>query len=187
MAHARRPFYEIAQATHSPLAQSALVEIGKLYAIEADLKHRPSPERARERRARAGPILKNFKFWLDETYARSPPKSAIAKALAYAINRWRALNRYLDDGMLNIDNNPVENAIRGICLGRRNWLFAGSEAGGRRAAQFYTLIESAKFNGVNPTAYLKHVLTALPSARAKDLDALLPWNFQPQPEPEIIT
>ena len=82
-------------------------------------------------------------------------------------------------------NNPVENAIRGVCLGRRNWLFAGSEAGGRRAAQFYTLIESAKLNGVNPTAYLRHVLTVLPSATAKDLDALLPWNFQPQPEPEL--
>jgi transposase len=186
MAHARRPFYEITQATGSPIAQSALIEIGKLYAIEADLKHLPAQERASERRARAGPILKNFKCWLDETYARSPPKSAIGKALAYAINRWGALIRYLDDGMLNIDNNPVENAIRGICVGRRNWLFAGSEAGGRRAAQFYTLIESAKLNGVNPNAYLKHVLTALPSARAKHLDALLPWNCQPQPEPEVL-
>ena len=186
MAHARRPFHEITQATGSPIAQSALIEIGKLYAIEADLKHLPAQERASERRARAGPILKNFKCWLDQTYAKSLPKSAIGKALAYAINRWGALIRYIDDGMLNIDNNPVENAIRGICVGRRNWLFAGSEAGGRRAAQFYTLIESAKLNGVNPNAYLKHVLTALPSARAKDLDALLPWNFQSQPEPEVL-
>jgi transposase len=80
----------------------------------------------------------------------------------------------------------VENAIRGIALVRRNWLFAGREAGGRRAAQFYTLIESAKLNGVNPSVYLKHVLTTLPSAKTKDLDALLPWNFQPQPEPEVV-
>jgi transposase len=87
---------------------------------------------------------------------------------------------------LNIDNNPVENAIRGVCLGRRNWLFAGSEAGGRRAAQFYTLIESAKFNSVNPNAYLTHVLTELPSARAKDLDALLPWNFKSPSVPELV-
>ena len=185
MAHARRPFYEIAQATGSPIAQSALITIGKLYEIEAQVKHLHAEQRAAQRQVRAGPILAEFKRWLDTSYAKSPPRSAIGKALAYAINRWGALIRYLDDGMLNIDNNPVENAIRGICLGRRNWLFAGSEAGGRRAAQFYTLIESAKLNGVNPNAYLRHVLTTLPSAKAKDLDALLPWNFQPQPEPEF--
>jgi transposase len=179
MAHARRPFYEIAQATGSPIAQSALIEIAKLYAIERELKSLPPEARASERQARAGPILAEFKRWLDGTHAQSPPKSAIAKALAYAINRWTALIRYLDDGALNIDNNPVENAIRGICLGRRNWLFAGSEAGGRRAAQFYTLIETARLNGVNPNAYLRHVLTELPSAKAKNLDALLPWNFRP--------
>jgi len=186
MAHARRPFYEIAQATGSPIAQSALIEIGKLYGIEAELKHLPPEERAAQRQARAGPILAEFKRWLDTTYAKSPPKSAIGKALAYAIKRWTALIRYLDDGLLNIDNNPVEHAIRGICLGRRNWLFAGSEAGGRRAAQFYTLIESAKLNGINPSAYLTHVLTALPSAKAKDLDALLPWNFKPPTVPEVV-
>jgi transposase len=186
MAHARRPFYEIAQATGSPIAQNALISIGKLYEIEAELKRLPAEERAACRQARAGPILAQFKPWLDATYAKSPPKSAIGKALAYAINRWGALTRYLDDGWLNIDNNPVENAIRGICLGRRNWLFAGSEAGGRRAAQFYTLIETAKLNGVNPNAYLKHVLTVLPAARARDLDALLPWNFKPQTEIDVL-
>lgn len=185
MAHARRPFYEIAKATDSPIAQSALIQIGRLYGIEAELKHLPAEQRTTERQARAGPILAEFKRWLDATHAKSPPKSAIGKALGYTIRRWPALIRYLDDGVLNIDNNPVENAIRGICLGWRNWLFAGSEAGGRRAAQFYTLIESAKLNGINPTAYLTHVLTVLPSAKAKDLDALLPWNFQPQPEPEL--
>ena len=160
MAHARRPFHEIAQATGSPVAQSALLEIGKLYAIEAELKQLPAAERAVQRRARAGPILVNFKRWLDATHAKCPPKSAIGKAIAYSINRWPALIRYLDDGMLNIDNNPVENAIRGIALGRKNWLFAGSEAGGRRAAQFYTLIESAKLNGVKPDAYLPRCQTS---------------------------
>ena len=186
MAHARRPFYEIAEATGSPTAQSALLVIGKLYEIEAQLKALPAHERVSERKERAAPILADFKSWLDQTYANAPPKSAIGRALAYAINRWSALTRYLENGMLNIDNNPVENAIRGIALGKRNWLFAGSEAGGRRAAQFYTLIETAKLNGVNPNDYLTHVLTALPSAKAKDLDALLPWNFQPQPEPEVV-
>lgn len=186
MAHARRPFYEIAEATGSPIAQSALIVIGKLYEIEVQLKALSAHERARERKKHAAPILADFKPWLDQTYANAPPKSAIGQALAYAINRWTALTRYLEDGMLNIDNNPVENAIRGVALGKRNWLFAGSEAGGRRAAQFYTLIETAKLNGVNPSAYLTHVLTALPSAKATDLDALLPWNFQPQPEPEVV-
>jgi transposase len=186
MAHARRPFYEIAQATGSPIAQSALIEIGKLYAIEREVKHLLPGERAAQRQARAGPITAEFKRWLDATYAKSPPQSAIGKALAYSIHRWPALTRYLEDGWLNIDNNPVENAIRGIALGRKNWLFAGSEAGGRRAAQFYTLIETAKLNGVNPQAYLTHVLTQLPSAKAKDLDALLPWNYRPQPLPDII-
>lgn len=85
---------------------------------------------------------------------------------------------YLHDGMLGIDNNPVENAIRGIALGRRNWLFAGSEGGGHRAALFYTLIETAKLNGVDPHAYLTHVFEQLPSATSADLDALLPWNFE---------
>jgi len=186
MAHARRPFYEIAQATGSPIAQSALIEIAKLYMIERDLKHLPPEQRCEQRRARAGPILAEFKGWLDATHAQSPPKSAIGNALAYSINRWPALIRYLDDGWLNIDNNPVENAVRGIALGRRNWLFAGSEAGGRRAAQFYSLIESAKLNGVNPRDYLTHVLTELPSARARDLDALLPWNYPRQSPPDII-
>jgi transposase len=186
MAHARRPFYEIAQATGSPIAQHALVEIGKLYGIEREVKHLLPEERARLRQQRAGPILVQFKRWLDETYAKSPPQSAIGKALAYSINRWTALMRYVEDGWLNIDNNPVENAIRGSALGKRNWLFAGSEAGGRRAAQFYTLIETAKLNDINPHDYLKHILTALPSAKARDLDGLLPWNFCPQPQLEVV-
>lgn len=186
MAHARRAFYEIAQATGSPIAQSAPVEIGKLYAIEREVKHLLPEERVACRHQRAGPILAEFKRWLDETYAKSPPKSAIGNALAYSINRWPALTRYLEDGWLNIDNNPVENAIRGIALGRKNWLFAGSESGGRRAAMFYTLIETAKSNSVNPHAYLTHVLTKLPTAKAKNLDALLPWNYRRQPEPEVV-
>lgn len=186
MAHARRPFYEILQATGSPIAQHALIEIGRLYGIERDVKDLPPEQRAHCRQQRAGPILNEFKRWLDESYAKSPPQSAIGKALAYSINRWTALTRYLDDGWLNIDNNPVENAIRGSALGKKNWLFAGSEAGGRRAALFYTLIETAKLNNLNPYEYLKHILTALPSAKAKDLDALLPWNFHPQPQPEVV-
>ena len=185
-AHVRRQFFEVFEATKSPAAQTALVEIGKLYDIERDLKERPPDERLAARRQRAGPILAAFKAWLDKTYGKSPPRSALAKAMLYTLNRWKALNAYLADAMLGIDNNPVENAIRGIALGRKNWLFAGSELGGERAARFYTLIETAKFNGVDPHAYLTHIFERLPSAKAADLDSLLPWNFAPQRVADVV-
>lgn len=177
MAHARRQLFEVWEATRSPAAQTALLEIGKLYEIEREVKDLSAEERVAERRRRAAPILAAFKRWLEKTYAKSPPRSALGKALLYCLNRWKALVRYLDDGHLNIDNNPVENCIRGIALGRRNWLFAGSEGGGQRAALFFTLIETCKLNGVEPYAYLVDILTRLPTAKARDLDALLPWNY----------
>lgn len=184
-AHARRQFFDVAQATDSPIARSALLEIGKLYEIEREVKDLGAEDRAAERRRRAAPILAAFKDWLETTYAKSPPRSSLAKAILYTLNRWKALLRYLGDGNVNIDNNPVENAIRGIALGRKNWLFAGSEGGGERAALFYTLIETAKLNGIDPHAYLVDVLTRLPSAKARDLDALLPWNYRPQQAPDV--
>jgi transposase len=185
-AHVRRQFFEVWEATQSPTAQAAIAEIGKLYEIERDLKEHPPDERRTERIRRAAPILAAFKLWLDKTYAKSPPRGELAKAIHYTLNRWKALQRYLADGMLAIDNNPVENAVRGIALGRKNWLFAGSEGGGHRAALFYTLIESAKLNGVDPHAYLAHVLERLPSAKAVDLDSLLPWNYTPQSQTDVL-
>lgn len=177
--------FEVWEATKSPTAQAAIAEIGKLYEIERDLKGRPPDERRDERIRRAAPILTAFKTWLDKTYAKSPPRGELAKAIHYTLNRWKALQRYLADGMLAIDNNPVENAIRGIAVGRKNWLFAGSEGGGHRAALFYTLIETAKLNGIDPHAYIAYVLERLPSAKAADLDSMLPWNFTPQPQPHL--
>lgn len=184
-AHVRRQFFEVWETTKSPVAQAAIAEIGKLYEIERDLKEHPPDERCAERKRRAAPILAAFKPWLEKTYAKSPPRGELAKAIHYTLNRWKALTRYVADGMLAIDNNPVENAVRGIAVGRKNWLFAGSEGGGRRAALFYTLIESAKLNDVEPHAYLAHVLERLPSAKAADLDALLPWSFAPQRQPDV--
>ena len=186
MAHARRQLFEVWEATKSPAAQTALIEISKLYEIEAELKDLSAEERATERRRRAAPILAAFKNWLEKTYAKCPPRGALGKAILYCLNRWKALVRYLDDGYLNIDNNPVENAIRGIALGRRNWLFAGSETGGQRAALFCTLIETCKLNGVDPHAYMVDVLTKLPTAKARDLDALLPWNYRTPPQSDVI-
>jgi transposase len=185
-AHARRHFFEVWEATRSPAAQNALVEIGKLYAIECEVKDLSIEDRAAERRRRAAPILAAFKEWLATTYAQSPPRGALARAIGYTLNRWKPLLRYLDDGRVAIDNNPVENTIRGIALGRKNYLFCGSEGGGHRAALFYSLIETAKLNGVDPHAYLVNLLTKLPTAKAQDLDALMPWNYHPQPTPGII-
>lgn len=179
-AHARRQFFEVWQATKSPAAQTALGEIAKLYEIEAELKLLSAEERAARRRQRAAPILAKFKDWLESTHAKSPPRSALGRALLYAINRWKPLQRFLDDGNVNIDNNPVENAIRGVALGRKNYLFCGSEGGGHRAALFYSLIETAKLHALEPHAYLVHLLTKLPTAKAADLEALMPWNYRPE-------
>lgn len=177
MAHARRKFVEVWETTKSPAAQTAITEIARLYAIESELKELTVEERQRQRQARAGPILDTFRQWLEATYAKTGSRSALGKAIQYSLNRWKALARYVEDGRINIDNNPVENAIRGIALGRKNFLFCGSEGGGRRAALMYSLIESAKLNGINPNAYLVDVLTRLPTAKRDDLDALMPWNF----------
>ena len=162
------------QATQSPIASQALAEIGKLYLIERELKELSAQERSRIRQARAGPILEAFKYWLEGVYAKSPPRGALAKAIGYSLNRWRALTRYLDDGMFNIDTNPVERCIRPIAVGRGNWLFCGSEGGGRRAALIYSLLHTAKLNALNPHDYLVDVLTRLPTCKARDLDSLLP-------------
>jgi transposase len=177
MAHARRKFVEVWEATKSPAAQAAITEIARLYAIEQEIKDLTVEERQRERQARAGPLLDALKQWLEATYAKASPRSNLAKAIQYSLNRWKALVCYASDGRINIDNNPVENAIRGVAVGKKNYLFCGSEGGGRRAALIYSLVESAKINGIDPMAYLKHVLTVLPSAKQVDLDGLMPWNF----------
>jgi transposase len=154
------------------------LEIAKLYAIEAEAKELTPAERAALRRARAGPILDSFKRWLDQTLAQAPPRSGLAKAIGYTLNRWKALLRYLDDGMLNIDNNPVERSIRGAVLGRKNYLFCGSQGGGHRAVLVYSLIESAKLNHLDPYAYFVDILTKLPTCRAKHLPALLTYRWK---------
>lgn len=177
MAHARRKYVEVWETTKSPAAQTAIAEIARLYAIESEVKDLTVEQRQGERQARAGPILDALRQWLEATHAKIAHNSALGKAIQYSLNRWKALVLYVEDGRINIDNNPVENAIRGIALGRKNFLFCGSEGGGHRAALMYSLIESAKLNGINPNAYLLDVLTKLPTAKRDDLDALMPWNF----------
>ncbi len=132
------------------------------------------------RQEKAGPILGKFKVWLDDTLLNLPSSSRLAEAIGYTLGRWPALLVYLQDGSIHIDNNPIERAIRGVALGRKNYLFAGSPSGARRAALIYSLVETCKLNAVEPYAYLKDVLTRLPTHPHRQLDELLPWHWQPE-------
>jgi len=157
-AHARRAFYDLHQASQSPVAAEALERIGKLYELEAQIRGRPPAERAQIRQARAGPLLESLREWLRHTLTRVSKKSELAKAIGYILTRWTALTRYCQDGRLEIDNNAAERALRAVALGRKNYLFCGSDAGGQRAAAMYSLIGTAKLNGLDPEAYLRHVI-----------------------------
>lgn len=180
-AHVRRKFFDIHAANGSDLARQALDRIGLLYDIETAIRGRPADERRDIRQSRAGPPLDELKTWLQASLSRISGKSELATAIRYALARWAPLTRYRDDGRLEIDNNAAERAIRAIALGRKNWLFAGSDAGGHRAAAMYTLIETAKLNGLDPEAYLRDILARLPTHPARQIDELLPWNWAAAP------
>ena len=176
-AHVRRNFFDIHAANGSALAKEALDRIAALYGVEDAARRQPAGERRRFRQVRAGPLLADLKSWLEATVARLSRKSELATAIRYALNRWIQLTRYRDDGRLEIDNNAAERAIRTVAVGRKNWLFAGSHEGGLRAAALYSLIETAKLNGVDPEAYLRDLLARIATHPARRLDELLPWNW----------
>ena len=176
-AHVRRNFFDVHQASGSAIAREALDRIGALYAVEQDIRGRPPDERLRDRRARAGPLLAELRGWLTTTRPKLSGKSELAAAMRYAFSRWAALTRYLDDGRLEIDNNAAERAIRPLALGRKNYLFAGSDAGGDRAAVIYSLIETAKLNGLDPEAYLRDVLARIADHPVNRVGEFLPWNI----------
>jgi len=157
-AHVRRKFFEIADSQASSIAEEAVRRIGLLYKIEKDIRGSPELQRTQARQQRAAPILAELKDWLTANLTRISKKSGLAEAIRYALPRWPALTRYVNDGLLEIDNNLAENALRTVALGRKNYMFAGSDAGGERAALMYSLIGTAKLNGINPEAYLRHVL-----------------------------
>jgi transposase len=179
-AHVRRKFYDIHIAHASPIAAEALDRIGKLYAIETEIRGQPHDERALARQTRAGPELQALHTWLHEALSKLSKKSELAVAIRYALSRWPALTRFRDDGRLEIDNNTAERALRAVALGRKNWLFAGSDEGGERAAAIYTLIGTAKLNEINPQDYLRHVLERIAEHPVNRIEELLPWNITAQ-------
>ena len=173
-AHARRKWFDLHQASGSAIAAEALARIAVLYRIEEQARDMTAEARRVHRQQHAVPALATLKQWLDALQPKVMGNSGTAKALAYTLRRWDALARYVDDGGYPIDNNAIENAIRPIALGRKNWLFAGSEQAGRRAAAIMSLVATARANGLDPHAWLTDTLTRLPTTLNRDIDGLLP-------------
>jgi transposase len=179
-AHCRRRFYEIHQATGSPLAEEALRRIGELYAIEAEIRGRPAEERQSVRQERSKPLVDALHAWLTAQLGRVSGGSTLAEAIRYALRHWTGLVLFLDDGRVELDTNIIERAIRPIALGRKNSLFAGSDGGARHWAIVASLVATAKLNGVEPQAWLTDVLERVVSGRTKahELERLLPWAWK---------
>lgn len=174
-AHARRQFYELHAARPNALNTEALERIGALYKIEECIRGKPPDERQAYRQEHARPLLDQFHAWLTATLETLSKKSDTSRAILYVLNRWQAFMRYCDDGRLEIDNLPVERALRGVAIGRRNYLFAGADCGGERAAAIYSLIGTAKLNDVDPEAYLRFVLARIADHAINRVDELMPW------------
>lgn len=179
MAHARRKFVELHTANKSSIAGTALELIGQLYEIEREIGSLDDATRLLHRRTRSTSIAAALHEWLVLQRTKVHDGTATAKALDYSLNRWTALTRFLEDARLPIDNNHDEQQIRPWATGRKNWLFAGTLAAGRRAAVITSLIQSAKLNGHDPYAYLTDVLERLPTQRIGDIGQLLPHRWKP--------
>ena len=177
-AHARRKFIEVQRAQvkgKTGKADWAINHIRKLYRIETEIKDNDPAEKQAQRQAKAKPLLNQFKAWLDKSALQVPPKSAVGKAIAYNLGQWSKLERYIEDGNLQIDNNRAERAIKPFVIGRKNWLFANTANGAQASAMLYSLIETAKANGLTPFDYLQHLFEELPK-KSQDIEQLLPWN-----------
>lgn len=175
LAHIRRKFFDLHAASGSPVVEQALHRIAQLYAIEQQAHDMTPAQRLALRQQKAVPALADLHAWLLDTQRTAAAGSGTAKAIEHALKRWPALQRYADSGHLPIDNNPVENAIRPIAIGKKNWLFAGSERAGRRAAAIQTLFATAKLNGLDPARWLAETLDALPTCPNSRIDSLLPF------------
>ena len=178
-AHARRKLYDVHAATNSPLAREALERIGRLFAIEAEINRHAPAHRLAARQAQSLPQLDQLAAFLEQSLATISKKSSLAGAIRYSLARWPALCRFATDGRLEMTNNAAERAIRPLALGRKNWLFAGSDNGGRRAATIYTITQTAKLNGHDPEAYLADILARIADHPINKIDELLPWRWCP--------
>jgi hypothetical protein len=176
-APARRKFHDIHVIHASPITTEAIRRIGALYGIEQEVRVKPAELRCAVRQARAKPLLDDLRSWMEKSPRSLSTKSETAGAIRYALSRWRALTRYVDDGLLEIDNSAAERVLRAVALGRKNYLFAGSDSGGERAAAIYSLVGSAKLNGLDPERYLRQILTTIADHPVNRIDELLPWNL----------
>ena len=167
------------------MSKEALQRIAALYAIEDEIRGRPPDERQQVRQARAQPLLQSLREWFEEWLTKLSRKSDTTAAIRYALTLWPALIRYCDDGRLEADNNAAERSLRAVTLGRKNYLFAGSDAGGERAAVIYSLIGTAKINRLDPEAYLREVLTRIADHPINRIEELLPWNIAATRTPAV--
>jgi transposase len=176
-AHTRRKFHDIHVAHASPTTTEALARIGALYGIEEQIRGKTAELRCSIRQTRARPLLNELREWMEKTLRSLSTKSETAGAIRYALSHWRALTRYVDDGLLEIDNNSAERALRAVAIGRKNYLFMGADSGGLRAASLYSLIGTAKLNGLDPAFYLRTVLATIALHPISHIEQLLPWNI----------
>jgi transposase len=178
-AHARREYFDLFELDRSPIAEEALMRIRALYAIEREIRGHIPTARKSVRQTRARPLLISFKPWLEQTLSQVSQKSGIAKAIKYSLVHRQALTRYCDDGRIEVDNNTVERSIGPVVLGRRNYLFVGSDGGGESAAIIYSLIGTARLNDVEPFAYARAVFERIADHPINRIDELLPWRLMP--------
>ncbi len=200
MVHARRKFFVLADLAQnarrkaqgkvsafvSPLALAAVRRIDALFEIERGINGKPAAERLAARREFSAPLVAELEAWMRQERARLSRHNEVAKAMDYMLNRWPAFTRFLSDGRICLSNNAAERALRGVALGRRSWLFAGSDRGGQRAAMMYSLIATAKLNDVDPQAWLADVLARIAEHPARRLDELLPWNWKANAAPGSV-
>jgi transposase len=179
-AHGRRKFFDLARLSKAPIAAEAVKRIDVLFAIEREINGLAPEGRLHVRQERSRPLVVELEAWLREQRASLSRNSDTTKAINYCLSRWEAFTRFLDDGRLCMSNNAAERELRAVAVGRRNWTFAGSDEGGRRAAAIYTLIATAKLNNIDPQAWLADVLARLPDHPAKRIHDLLPWSWRPQ-------
>ena len=176
-AHLRRDFHDVWTATKSGIAREALDRIGVLYDIERGIRGKAAEQRLAVRQDKSKPKVDDFHAWAEKQLTRIPGKGDLAKAFRYGLSRWKSFTMFLTDGRVAIDNNAAERALRPIGVGRRNWLFAGSDSGAETLARAMTIIETAKMNGIDPQAYLADVLNRIHDHKINRLDELLPWNW----------